>query len=217
VGQSESEEHQQTSNVTAPEVRVDAAIVAADPAAARNFGSRDSPSAVACSSNCEQRWRREQGLSGTGQNWNLNKFCDAHDKFTTCLNTCATSEDKTKLLKRISKDQFVCHESTYKQNAACLNDAFKSTSATCDRQDKCGKHENDDGTLKDMVRQLCLSMKCKLDCRGPTIVSKCGQAAKNDEAGMAKKTAEYLKWRIVDSAGRPNDYPTRECDQLISA
>jgi len=198
-----------------PEIKVDTALLAADPAAARNFGSRDSPTAVACTGNCEQRWRREQGLSGTaGQKWDLNKFCEAHDRFSTCLTSCATSEERAKLQKRIAKDQWICHDSTYKRNAACLNDVFKSTSATCDRNDKCGKFERDDGSLKDMVKQLCSSMQCKLDCRGPTIVSKCGQTAKNDEAGVAKKTAEYLKWRLVDSAGRPNDYP-RECDKLI--
>jgi len=196
---------------------VDAAIVASAPAGARQFGSGTSAGTTMCNNNCEKNWRKEQGLSGHGsQNWNLNKFCSAHDKFTTCLNACGASEDKTKFLKRIAKDQWVCHDSTYKQNAACLGEAFKTTSATCDARNKCGKYETDDGSLKDMAKQLCSSMKCKLDCRGPTIISKCGQAAKNDEAGVAKKTAEYLKWRVVTSAQRPNDYPS-ECDQLIRA
>lgn len=211
---SESGEHGR--NETAAEGKVEIQLAASAPAGARQFGSRDSPTAVTCSTNCEKNWKKEQGLTGqSGKNWNINKYCEAHDKFTRCLNQCGTSEDKAKLLKRVSKDQWICHDSTYKRNAACLNDAFKSTAQTCDRQDKCGKFDRDDGSLKNMVSQLCSSMKCKLDCRGPTIVSKCGQAAKNDEAGVAKKTAEYLKWRIVDSAGRPNDYPARECDPLI--
>jgi len=215
---SSSESGEQHTNETAPEVKVDKIIVDTAPAGSRQFGSRDSPSALTCSTNCEKKWRQEQGVSGTsGQNWNLNKYCDAHDKFSRCLTGCGTSEDRTKLQKRIAKDQWICHDSSYKRNAACLNEAFKTTAQSCDRADKCGKFDRDDGSLKDMVKQLCSSMKCKLDCRGPTIVSKCGQPAKNDEAGVAKKTAEYLKWRIVDSAGRPNDYPARECDVLIRA
>jgi len=212
---SESAEHGH--NNTAVETKVDQAIVASAPAGSRQFGSSDSPTATMCNSNCEKSWRKEQGLSGTsGQNWNLGTFCVAHDKFKRCLDRCGTSEDKTKWIKRIAKDEWVCHDSTYKTNAHCLNEVFKQTSANCESNAKCGKHEVDDGSLKDMVKQLCLSMKCKLDCRGPAIMSKCGQAAKNDEAGVARKTAEYLKWRVVTSAGRPNDYP-RECDQLTRA
>jgi len=200
---SESGEHQH--NGTEPEIKVDQAIVASAPAGARQFGSRDSPAAVTCSTNCERRWRNQQGSATKGQQgagWNLNKFCEEHDKFSTCLTSCGTSEDRTKLQKRIAKDQWICHDSTYKRNANCLNDVFKSTAATCEAQNKCGKYERDDGSLKNMVQQLCSSMKCKLDCRGPTIVSKCGQAAKADEAGLAKKTAEYLNGassiRLVD-------------------
>jgi len=211
-----SESNEQSFNETAAEGKVDAAIVASAPAGARAFGSGTSPGITQCNSNCERNWRKEQGLSGHGSdNWNLNTFCTAHDKFKTCLNGCGRSDDKEKWIRRIAKDQWVCHDSTYKQNAACLNEAFKAT-GNCDSRSKCGKHDSDDGSLKDMVKQLCISMKCKIDCRGPTIVSKCGQAAKNDEAGMAKKTAEYLKWRVVTSAGRSQDYPA-ECDQVIHA
>jgi len=209
---SESNEHHH--NETAPEGKVDKVIVDSAPAGARAFGSSDSPTVVACNGRCEKKWRTDQGLSGsTGQNWNLNKFCQGHDAFRTCLNTCGTSEDKTKWVKRTDKDQWICHDSTYKQNAACLENVFKETKATCDSNTKCGKYEHDDGSLKDMVKQLCLSMKCKQDCQGPTIVSKCGAAAKNDVVGVSRKTAEYLKWRVVTSAGRPNDYPV-ECNQL---
>jgi len=216
---SESAEHAHSGhNDTAPESKVDAAIVASVPAGERHFGTRGSPTAAVCTNNCEKKWRQGQGISGTqGQNWNLDKFCQAHDKFSTCLTSCGAGEEKTKWQKRISKDQWICHDSTYKRNAPCLNNVFKETEATCSRADKCGKYEQDDGSLKDMVKQLCSSMKCKLDCRGPTIVSKCSQAAKSDEAGVARKTAEYLKWRITESANRPQDYPARECDPLIRA
>jgi len=213
VSSPESGEQSPSGNDTI-QVQVDKLVEAAAP---RQFGRSGSSSAQNCVNNCEQPWKRQRDQAKVGGVTNYNITCAAHDKIVPCLNACGASDSKTNMQKRIEQDQFMCHGSTYARNINCLRAAQAQVSPTCDAATKCGKHyQGNDGSLKGTMKVFCTSTACELACRGPTILSKCGQAALNDEKGVIKKGTEYLKWRVVDSPnGQPSQWPASDCDPLL--
>jgi len=203
----------------------------------RRFGSGDSPTNVQCAATCARQMKEKmsrdlpgyESQSKMGAEYDpekLNKFCGVHDSTKTCLDRCQTSQVKTMMTKALGLGQFMCHDSNFKQNAPCLNEASKSSKATCEGPSKCGEHKRKldafkvnrpttEAGLTDMLKQTCGFMKCTLDCAKPTIVSKCGQSAQNDLQGLTGKAVEFLKF-TVESMGLGSTYP-RECDRVASA
>jgi len=204
--------------------------------ASRSLGSNNSPAAVECVGKCATKMSADMKRelpdfnpdSPDPANFNpakLDKMCQIHDTGKSCVEACPSSGMKTMFQKALGIMQFICHDSTFKQNAQCLSDVAKNNTATCEADSKCGLHKKkveqykvtpptNEAGLKDYLKSICTLQKCMLDCGKPAVVQKCGQAAQNDLKGLAVKSTEFLKY-VMESMGLANVYP-QECNQVAA-
>jgi len=206
---------------------------------ARRFGSGDSLPDIQCAMSCftemyekTQRefpnfdQRQAAKVAGEFDLEQLNKLCTIHDTAKACYDRCENSQMKTQMTKGDALMQYLCHDSTIKQNAACLLEVSQLMNVTCEAPTKCGQYmqkvdqhlnqssQMDQSGLKDILTASCQYIKCDLDCEKSTVVQKCGQQAQDDVEGLTRKAAEFLK-DLVESMGMGSVYP-RECDRVAA-
>jgi len=213
--------------------RISAALA---PPAARRFGSADSPTSARCASACSQQFQRSvanDAPKGTAlfdgeTDYNpalMTVACSTYDTMKACLDACPNGEIKTALYKAAILAKFMCHDSTLKQNARCLHETLKTLQSSCGAPSKCGQYKEklneytrneprDLAGMKDMMKQQCQHIKCRLDCSKPTIVTKCGQPAQNDLKGTFRKGVETIKY-ILELRGMSSTFPS-ECERFIA-
>jgi hypothetical protein len=197
--------------------------------------AEDNPQDVQCAAQCAREVKakmdrelpnyqqQDSKMGGEYDPEKLDKLCSVHDATKTCLNNCPNTKLKVMIEKATALGQYMCHDSSFKQNAPCLNEVHKAMNARCENSSQCGRYKTaleeyksnkptDSNGLKDMMKHSCLYMQCALNCASGTIKERCGESAQNDLKGLVKKSVEFLKY-TVESMGLNSVYPA-ECDTV---